>query len=49
MNVLDLDVYMDILYIVCAICRFCNSSYLVILYFVKKSIAQTYLLRPKRP
>jgi hypothetical protein len=36
MNVLDLDVYMDILYIVCAICRFCNSSYLVILYFVKK-------------
>jgi hypothetical protein len=26
MNVLDLDVYMDVLYIVCEICRFCNSS-----------------------
>jgi hypothetical protein len=26
MNVLDLNVYMDILYIVCAMCRFCNSS-----------------------
>jgi hypothetical protein len=26
MNVLDLDVYMDVLYIVCAMCRFYNSS-----------------------
>jgi hypothetical protein len=26
MNVLDLDVFMDVLYIVCAMCRFCNSS-----------------------
>jgi formate hydrogenlyase subunit 6/NADH:ubiquinone oxidoreductase subunit I len=26
MNVLDLDVYIDVLYILCAICRFCNSS-----------------------
>jgi hypothetical protein len=26
MNVLDLDVYMDVLYIMCAIYMFCNSS-----------------------
>jgi hypothetical protein len=26
MNVLDLDVYMDVLYIVCAMCMFWNSS-----------------------
>jgi hypothetical protein len=26
MNVLDLDVYMDVLYIVCAMYRFCNFS-----------------------
>jgi hypothetical protein len=26
MNALDLDVYMDILYIMCAICKFCNFS-----------------------
>jgi hypothetical protein len=32
MNVLDLDVYMNVLYIMCAMCRFCNSSCAVILF-----------------
>jgi hypothetical protein len=36
MNVLDLDVYMDVLYIVYAMCRFCNSSYAGYTVFYKK-------------
>jgi hypothetical protein len=36
MNVLDLDVYMDVLYIVCAMCRFCNSSCAGYTVFCKK-------------
>jgi hypothetical protein len=34
MNVLDLNVYMDVLYIMCAMCRFCNSNCTV---FCKKN------------
>jgi hypothetical protein len=38
MNVLDLDVYMDVLYIVCANCvDFVISVMLVILFSVKKN------------
>jgi hypothetical protein len=38
MNVLDLDVYMDVLYIVCANCAdFVISVMLVILFSVKKN------------
>jgi hypothetical protein len=44
MNVLDLDVYMNVLYIAYVMCRFCIAV-LVILYSVKKIIAQAYLLR----
>jgi hypothetical protein len=47
MNVLDLNVYMDILYIMCA--RFYNSSCADYTVFCKKFIAQTYLLRLRRP
>jgi hypothetical protein len=38
MNVLDLDVYMNVLYIMCAMCRFCNSScagYTIFMYFLQ--------------
>jgi hypothetical protein len=49
MNVLDLDVYMDVLYIKCAICRFYNSSCAGYAVFYKKIIAQAYLLRLGRP
>jgi hypothetical protein len=49
MNVLDLDVYMDVLYIVCVMCRFYNSSCASYIVFCKKNIAQTYLLRLGRP
>jgi hypothetical protein len=37
MNVLDLDVYMDVLYIVCPMCRFCNSSCTGYTVFCKKN------------
>jgi hypothetical protein len=37
MNVLDLDVYMDVLYIMCAIYRFCNSSCANYTVFQKKN------------
>jgi hypothetical protein len=44
MNVLDLDVYMDVLYIVCANCAgFLIPVVLVILFFAKKIIAQANL------
>jgi hypothetical protein len=36
MNVLDLDVYMDALYIVCAMCMFCNPSCAGYTIFYKK-------------
>jgi hypothetical protein len=36
MNVLHLDVYMDVLYIVCAMCRFCNSNCAGYTVFYKK-------------
>jgi hypothetical protein len=36
MNVLDLDVYMDVLYIVYAMCRFCNFSCANYTVFCKK-------------
>jgi hypothetical protein len=36
MNVLDLDMYMDVLYIVYAMCRFCNSSCAGYTVFCKK-------------
>jgi hypothetical protein len=41
MNVLDLDVYITVLYIVCAMCRFCNSSSAGYTVFCKKIIAVT--------
>jgi hypothetical protein len=37
MNVLDLDVYMDVLYIVCAMYKFCNSSCAGYIVFCKKN------------
>jgi hypothetical protein len=44
MNVLDLDVYMDVLYIVCANCAgFLIPAVLVILFSAKKIIAQANL------
>jgi hypothetical protein len=44
MNVLDLDVYMDVLYIVCANCaNFVIPVMLVILFSVKKIKAQANL------
>jgi hypothetical protein len=45
MNVLDLDMYMDVLYIVCANCVgfFLIPTVLVILFSVKKIIAQANL------
>jgi hypothetical protein len=49
MNVLDLDVYMDVLYIVCAMYKFCNSSCAGYIVFCKKIIAHPYLLRLERP
>jgi hypothetical protein len=36
MNVLDLDVYMDVLYIMCAMYKFCNSSYAGYTVFMQK-------------
>jgi hypothetical protein len=45
MNVLDLDVYMDVLYIAYVMCRFCNSSCAGYTVFCKKIIVQAYLLR----
>jgi hypothetical protein len=47
--VLDLDVYMDVLYIMCAMCRFYNSNCTGYIIFYKFFIAQPYLLRLKRP
>jgi hypothetical protein len=43
MNVLDLDMYMDILYIMCAMYMFYNSSWLYS--FLKKIIAKTNIQR----
>jgi hypothetical protein len=43
MNVLDLDVYMDVLYTVCAMCRFCNSSCAAYTVFCNFVIAQANL------
>jgi hypothetical protein len=43
MNVLDLDVYMDVLYIVWAMCMFCNSScasYTIFCIFLAKANLQ---------
>jgi hypothetical protein len=37
MNVLDLDVYMDVLYIAYVMCRFCNSSCAGYTVFCKKN------------
>jgi phosphatidylserine synthase len=37
MSVLDLDVYMDVLYILCAVCRFCNFSCAGYSIFCKKN------------
>jgi hypothetical protein len=37
MNVLDLNVYMNVLYIVCAMCRFYNSSCASYNVFCKKN------------
>jgi hypothetical protein len=49
MNVLDLDVYMDIMYIMCAMCMFYNSSCAAYTVLCKKNIAQAYLLWLGRP
>jgi hypothetical protein len=49
MNVMDLDVYMNVLYIVCAICMFCNYSYAGYTVFCNFFIVQPYLLWLKRP
>jgi hypothetical protein len=49
MNVLDLDVYMEVLYIVCAICRFCNSRCASYIVFYKKIIAQVNLQQLGKP
>jgi hypothetical protein len=45
MNVLYLDVYMDVLYIVCAMCRFYNFSCACYTVFCNFFIAQAYLLQ----
>jgi hypothetical protein len=49
MNALDLDVYMNVLYIICAMCRFCNSSCAGYIVFCNIFIVQPYLLRLERP
>jgi hypothetical protein len=43
MNVFDLDVYVDVLYIVCAMCKFCNSICAGYTVFCKFFIAQANL------
>jgi hypothetical protein len=45
MNVIDLDVYMNVLYIVCAMCMFCNYIYAGYTVFYNFFIIQPYLLR----
>jgi hypothetical protein len=45
MNVLDLNIYMDVLYIVCAMCKFYNSSCAGYIVFYKKIITHANLQR----